>query len=323
MKLRKVAWSRKAALTVSGVSLLLLLFASIALNYYLYANSSKTTSSSTSAQQSDYPLLANRIFADNKNDNILNFAPLRKELREYFANLDMNYSFYAEYLPTGTSIKINQDNPMVGASLLKVPVVMNLFYAAEQGTVNLSDEVAMQEGDIDKRSGTLWEKGVGYKLTIKELARYAIVDSDNTAVNMLIGVASGKFDLFQKTIDELDVDLTAASSTETTLGAQGYSSMLKCLYLSCVNTYTDSQQILQWMTESNSPPRLRAALPDGVKVAHKYGTSGGVSESDCGIVYAPKRPYVVCIMVGTEESKANAIIQTVSKKVYDYVTGIE
>jgi len=106
----------------------------------------RTNQKTMSVEQRDraaYPLLSNRIFADNPNDAILNLAPLRSELRDYFSTLDSEYSFYAEYLPTGTSIKINQDSPMIAASLLKVPVVMNLFYAAENGKVNLSDKAKM------------------------------------------------------------------------------------------------------------------------------------------------------------------------------------
>ena len=313
----------KGRFTTWLIVVLILLSGSLAIwSSRLYSELQSKSRSSATSQSMEYPLLANRIFTDDPNDTILNFAPLRKDLRMYFSALNMNYSFYMEYLPTGTSIKINQDNPMVGASLLKIPVVMNLFYAAEQGEIKLDTTATLQEGDIDKRSGTLWEKGVGYKVSLKELARLAIVDSDNTAINMLIGATSGKVDLFQKTIDELDVDIEAENSTQTTLGAQGYSSMLKCLYLSCVNTYGDSQQILQWMTESNSPPRLRALLPENIQVAHKYGTSGGVSESDCGVVYAPKRPYIICLMVGVDADQANTIIQTVSKKVYDYISSI-
>lgn len=303
------------------IIIMFLLIVSGALGFRLHQLQANLTDKSVATNDSaTHPFLASRIFVDNPNDTIINFAPLRQDLREYFSKLDINYSFYAEYLPTGTSIKINQDNPMVGASLLKLPLVMNLFYGAEHGQIALSTKVTMQEGDVDKRSGTLWQKGVGSQFTVEELARQAIVQSDNTAVNMLIGATSGKFDLFQKTINELDVDLIAENSTQTVLGAGGYSSMLKCLYLSCVNTYADSQQILTWMTESNSPPRLRAGVPSNVRVAHKYGTSGGTSESDCGIVYAPKRPYIICVMLGTPDDNANKIIQDISKKVYDYIS---
>lgn len=313
-----VKWLVMGLVVALAVSVGILLFINRALRLDLAQLSEKKQPQST-----NYPLLANRIFVENPNDTLLDFAPLRKDLRQYFGNLNLNYSFYMEYLPTGTSIKINQDNPMTGASLLKVPVVMNLFHAEETGKIDLNKTVSIHEGDIDKRSGTLWEKGVGYAISMREAARYAIVDSDNTAVNMLIGATSGKIDLFGEVIDELDVELSAENNAQTGLGAQGYSSMLKCLYLSCFNSYANSQQILSWMAESNSPPRLKAGVPNDVTIAHKYGTSGGVSESDCGIIYLPKRPYLVCIMVGADVEQANAIIQTASRKVYDYISEIK
>lgn len=288
-------------------------------NYQLRSNLKQATGH----DGNQYPLLASRIFVDNPNDTILDFSPLRNELRQYFNTLPFDYSFYAEYLPTGTSIKISADKPMVGASLLKVPIVMNLFHAVEEKEIKLSEKVTIQESDVDNRSGMLWKRGVNYQLTLEELARYTIVDSDNTALNAMTRYASGKFNIFQQAIDELDVNLTAISNTATTIGSQGYSSILKCLYLSCLTTFENSQQILEWMSEANSPPRLRGSLPSDIKVAHKYGTSGGTSESDCGIVYIPKRPYIICIMLGTDIERANEIMQEVSKKMYDYVSTID
>jgi beta-lactamase class A len=308
----------KLSLFVRAAIILLLLF-SVSLNAW-FIKSGQTSEPTVQSEQ--FPLLAKRIFVEDPNDTILNFAPLRQELRKFFSNQNLNFSFYAEYLPTGTSIKVNQDNQMVGASLLKVPVVMNLFRAIERGEVNLTDVVTIKEGDVDKRSGTLWQKGVGARVTLKEVARYAIVDSDNTAVNVLIGVASGKFDLFQEAIDELDINLSVENDTQSTLGAQGYGSLLKCLYLSCFTNYAHSQLLLQWMAESNSPPRLKFEIPPTTQVAHKYGTSGGRSESDCGIVYIPKRPYIICVMVDAPPEQANAFIAEVSGKVYDYIVSV-
>lgn len=318
MRVGRLGGARLSAILRGMV--VLLLVGSIGLNVIL----TRTAGVAVSPEDrvNDYPLLAKRIFVENPNDTILNFAPLRQELRTFFAKQDVNFSFYAEYLPTGTSVKINQDNDMVGASLLKVPVVMNLFRAVERGEIGLTDSVVIHEGDIDRRSGTLWQKGVGFKMTLEEVARYAIVESDNTAVNMLIGAASGKFDLFQEAIDELDITLSVENDTQSTIGAQGYSSLLKCLYLSCFNSYVHSQQLLEWMSESGGPPRLKFELPEHVVVAHKYGTSGGRSESDCGIVYVPKRPYIICIMIDAPLPQANALMAEVSGKVYDYIVGV-
>lgn len=199
---------------------------------------------------------------------------------------------------------------------------MNLFRASEQGKIDLNQTLTIKEGDIDKRSGNLWQKGVGTQLTVREIAKEAIVESDNTAINMLIAASSNDFDLFQQSIDELDIDLSVENQNQTTLSAQAYSSVLKCLYLSCFLNYSDSQQLLDWLTQAGSPPRLRDGVPDYVKVAHKYGTSAGRSESDCGIVYVPKRPYIICMMVDAPPEEANKIIADVSKKIYSYIDNV-
>lgn len=318
---KNISYRRSRLLKIVALgALIVVLLVSLALNgLFVFRGSAPGAEVLTSDR---YPLLAKRLFVEDPNDNIINFSPLRRDLREFFAKQGVNHSFYFEYLPTGTSIKINQDNGMVGASLLKVPVVMNLFKAVERGEAHLSDTVTVQEGDVDKRSGTLWQKGVGAKLNLEEVARYAVVESDNTAINVLIGAASGKFDLFQEAIDELDINLSVENDAQTTLGAQGYGSLLKCLYLSCFTNYAHSQQILEWMSHAKSPPRLQFDLPTNVSVAHKYGTSGGRSESDCGIVYLTKRPYIICVMVDVPPQQANALIAEVSRMVYDYITSV-
>ena len=291
--------------------------------YNIRSGESTNAGNSTSSNiASDYPLLASRIFVDNPNDVIVNFSGLRQKLRQELSAQQYNYSFYFEYLPSGTSIKINQDTQMVGASLLKVPLVMNLLKAAEQNKIDLNKTLTIQEGDIDRRSGTLWQRGAGTKLSAEEVAKQAITQSDNTAVNMLIAASSNRFDLFQQSIDELDINLSVENETQTTLGAQSYSSVLKCLYLSCFLSYQHSQQILGWLTETESPARLRGGIPDNIKVAHKYGTSGGRSESDCGIVYIPKRPYIICFMIDAPPEEANKIISSFSKTVYDYTSNL-
>lgn len=301
----------------------MLLIGSVGLNVYFAKNRKQQVAPAQTVSTEDFPLLASRIFVDNPNDVIVNFSRLRQTLRQNLSAQQYNYSFYFEYLPSGTSIKINQENQMVGASLLKVPLIMNLFKAAEQNQIDLHKTLTIEEGDIDRRSGTLWQRGAGAQLSIKDTAREAIVESDNTAVNMLIATAANHFDLFQRSIDELDINLEVENENQTTLGAQSYSSVLKCLYLSCFLNYENSQQILAWMTEAESPTRLRGGIPENVKVAHKYGTSAGRSESDCGIVYVPKRPYIICFMIDAPPEEANKIITDISKKVYDYVANIE
>ncbi|QQR52229.1 hypothetical protein IPG36_06735 [bacterium] len=90
-------------------------------------------SQATPIDQIRYPLLAKRILIDNPNDAIVKFVPLRKEIERRFQELQVPFSFYFEYLPTGTSIRNGDDVALVGASLFKLPIVMDLYKAAELG----------------------------------------------------------------------------------------------------------------------------------------------------------------------------------------------
>lgn len=275
-------------------------------------------------EQRRYQLVSPRIFTTKQNDLIVNFATLRKDIRTVLAESKAeDYSFYFEYLPTGTSIKVNQDNRLVGASLLKVPLVMNLYEAAEKGQADLSQKVTITESDINKGSGDLWRRGVGARLDLKEAARQALVESDNTAVNLLVRNASNDFDIFTNSIDALDITLTTNEDAETAVSAQEYASVMKCLYLSCFINKQHSNQILEWLSQSTSPARITAGVPKGIKVAHKYGTAGGKSESDCGIVYAPNRPYLLCMLVKADSETATQLMSRLSAQVYGYVTTID
>lgn len=98
--------------------------------------------------------------------------------------------------------------------------------------------------------------------------------------------------------------------------------MFRSLYYSTYLRRPFSQLALTILSDTKFNSQLVAGLPNDVKIAHKVGM-GLTKEvyNDCGIVYAPNKPYLICIMgQNTTEEKANEMISTLSKIVYDYVT---
>jgi beta-lactamase class A len=266
-----------------------------------------------------YPLLAKRLFVEQPTDVLINFAPLRDALKLYFSKLDAPFSFYFEYLPTGTSIQIGERTELVGASLLKVPLVMDLYKAVELGKTILDKEVMIAEKDIDKAYGSLWKQGVGTKLTLKEAVRLTLVESDNTAFQLLRNEVIAMPDHENTSFKELDIPTDKNDESRWVISAKSYSSILKCLYLSCFLRLNDSQEILDLLARS-SDQRIRGGVPQGVKVANKIGTFSTEVQSDCGVVYAPQRPYLVCILLSMPADQADPHIQTISKLIYEYVS---
>jgi len=269
-----------------------------------------------------YPFLSPRIFAENQNDILINFVSLRKQLETKFKALPdgTQYSFYFEYLPSGTSIRIGDDNQLVAASLIKVPLVMNLYRAAELKKISLDESVTIKESELDNGYGDLWKKGAGTTYTLRRLAQYALEQSDNTATHALYDRTTGLLKEEDQSLAQLDIDQDLQNG-QAVINAKSYTSVLKSLYLASYVGRDSSNEILKYLTNSTEHNRLTKNLPKDLVVAHKNGVySQTWAESDCGIVYVPKRPYAVCMMIGLPESEASAFMADASKTIYDYVS---
>jgi beta-lactamase class A len=269
-----------------------------------------------------YPLLSKSVLAAGADDILINFVDLRMQLNNEFNMLPANtqQSFYFEYLPDGTNIRVGADNYLIAASLIKVPLVMNLFRAAELHKLNLDDTVTVTPSEVDNQYGNLWQKGAGYKLTLRQAAQAALEQSDDTATHVIYDHVNGLLTMNQQSLASLDIDQDVTNGNAV-ITARAYSSVMKSLYYASFLSNADSETILGYLTKSTETRRLTAQLPKGVLVAHKNGVNNTIwAQSDCGIVYVPNRPYLICVMVGLPEDQANTFIANVSKTVYDYVS---
>ena len=80
--------------------------------------------------------------------------------------------------------------------------------------------------------------------------------------------------------------------------------------------------MIKYLTNSVEQTRLMAGVGQGISVAHKVGSST-TSQSDCGIVYYPEKPYLVCLMflnlTPANDTNIDPYFQNVSQMIYDYV----
>ncbi len=270
-----------------------------------------------------FSLLAKRIQIDNPNDININFVQLRSQLESYTSSLGSDadeVSVYFEYLPTGVSIDINEQNESIAASLMKVPVVMSLYKLADSGKIDLDKKVALKQEWLNDEYGTLYKQGIGYELTIRDAAKLALTDSDNTAILLIFDQLEGKLDESQGSINYLDLEIKINSDERVSMGAQSYSSILKCLYFACYNNMQDSQEILEYLTKSSFTDRLTRDIPKEILVAHKIGTLFKEYQSDCGVFYVPNRNYSLCVMIKGDDPDASREIANISRKVYDFIS---
>jgi len=111
---------------------------------------------------------------------------------------------------------------------MKTPVVMELYKASELGRINLDKEVSLKQEWLDSGYGTLYKKGAGYKLTLRQAAKIALTDSDNTAIAAIQNSTVGLLHNDESSVNFLDVTLSHDNNKLLQISSRSYSSFLKC-----------------------------------------------------------------------------------------------
>ena len=271
--------------------------------------------------QKRFPYLSKRILQEFPQDILINFLDLRQTLRSQIDPFGNGFGVYFEYLPTGTTIGINEKEEFHAASLFKLPVVM-AYYHTKDRTNNQNDtELTLKSNQLDNQFGNLWQKGAGYKLKASDAVWLALTESDNTAAKAIVPLID-KQD-FNAVYEGLDIDLQS-DKEGAILTAKNYSSILKALYFSSVLSKESSEEILDILTKTKFPDKLAAGIPADIPVAHKIGDyndeKGNEAFMDCGIVYVTRRPYILCMLSVSDEQTARERMQAVSKTIYDYIS---
>ncbi len=291
----------------------------------LYQGGFKINSANDLAsKQKKYPLLSTRILQEFPQDLLINFLDLRNELRKDITPYGESFGLYFEYLPTGTSINVNGGNEFHAASLFKLPVVMAYYHYRSRMGIKDDPVITITKDMLDKQFGNLWKEGPGYKIKGSDAVKLALENSDNTAARSLVPLIDQQD--FESVYQGLDIDLSS-DNEGAILSAKSYSSILKALYFSAVLDKNSSQEILNYLTMTKFPDKLAAGVPSDVPVAHKIGDynddKGREAFMDCGIVYVPRRPYELCMLSVGDEQTARERMQSISKKIYDYVSSTD
>ncbi|APW35901.1 serine hydrolase [Rhodoferax koreense] len=93
---------------------------------------------------------------------------------------------YVKRLDNGETMRFEADRPWYLASSAKLPVAIALLQEVEKNKIKLSDKLVLKETDkVDGSGAVVWQKN-GTSYTVDSLLKRMLMDSDNTAANMLI-----------------------------------------------------------------------------------------------------------------------------------------
>ncbi|HEX8919670.1 MAG TPA: serine hydrolase [Chloroflexota bacterium] len=235
------------------------------------------------------------------------------------------YSVYLRELDSGHWTGINEHEPFDPASLLKVVVAIAAYKQAEIRPSFLVTPLVYTK-DLAQVNAQLpfaqpAELAVGQSYTVPYLVKKELSDSDNSAVYTLLSAIDPQ--TLDSVYDDLSIPRPNATDSEGyKLTAFEYSRFFRILYLGTLDlAWADSEQILENLSQSTFTTGLVAGVPSTVTVAHKFGEHvtgpSDVELSDCGIVYAPGKPYFLCVMTeGNDQASLANVIAQISRFVY-------
>lgn len=232
-------------------------------------------------------------------------------------------SLYFRDLNNGLWTDLESNVDYSPTALLKVPLMIAYFKKEEQNPGFLQTTIVHRTppDTIFVTSSTPKEELViGGEYTYEQLIVYAITKSSDSAAWELTEHMNATE--LEKVYTEMGIDFREDENNVRVLSTRTYASFFRILFNASYLSRELSEKVLYILAQSSFSGGIVAGVPTEVPVAHKYGervdtTSGIFQVHDCGIVYFPNHPYLLCIMTkGGDYVQLQQVIAEISRIVY-------
>jgi beta-lactamase class A len=227
-------------------------------------------------------------------------------------------------------------------SVYKMPIGMAVLHAVDEGRLSLARKVNVRPEDLvpERLHSPIRDRNPrGVELSIRELLRFMISESDGTASDVLLGIAGGP-EKVTEYLRGLGVEGVLVVTTERAM-AQGDEqvqyrnwatpesmlALLRALQEGRGLSRASRSLLLDLMLKSKpGPRRIKGMLPAGTPVAHKTGTSGTVegltrATNDVGLITLPDgRHMAVVVFVSDTRTDADVregVIAKIARAAWD------
>jgi beta-lactamase class A len=269
---------------------------------------------------------------------------LQKQIEALASPAKGRVGMSAVVLETGEAVSLNLHDHFPMQSVYKLPIGMAVMRQVDAGKIELEQKVRVTKEDFigrGQRSPIRDQHPNGTELSVSELLRWMLGESDGTASDVLMKLAGGP-EAVQAYLTELKITDMIVRDTEKALG-QDHSlqyrnwatpeaaiTLLRALHEPRGLSEQSQAFLLKLMAESApGAKRLKGLLPAGTIVAHKTGTSGtenGVTAAtnDIGIITLPNGHHLaIAVFVSdspADEATREGVIAKVARAVWDAQT---
>jgi beta-lactamase class A len=249
---------------------------------------------------------------------------IRQRARRYGGTV----GYIVKDMHSGRIVSSNDSKVFLSASLIKLPILVATFQAVDDGLVTLNQTFTLRREDKKGGSGVLKYAAPGTVLTLRELLEYMIIQSDNTAAELIIQQLG--FDYLRATFRRLGLQRTeihpegfnltgrrVSEDNKTTASDMAF--LLEKIYTRELVSPEASDEMLVILKHQKLRDRLPRYLPTGWEIAHKTGLLRRACH-DVGIVFSPSGDYLICVMTSNHSTYKNAkrLIASLGRITFDY-----
>ncbi len=223
-----------------------------------------------------------------------------------------------KHVPTGATWQVRADEPQATASLIKFPIMIAAYEAAEAGRIDLSKRITFEEADRVPGSGILTQHFTpGMTLTVRDAIRLMIAYSDNIATNLVLrelgldttNQLMDRWELPETRVHAFvyrgETSIAPERSRKYGLGSTTAREMLRLLEMlqrEELVSKSASQAMRGHLLACDDRSRLGRFLPEGTKIALKTGSVNAV-RTVAGIVESPAGPFAICVLTAENQDR--------------------
>lgn len=248
-----------------------------------------------------------------------------------------SWGMVIEDLDTKEKWEWHADDVFYAASVIKVPIMVACYAASEQKRISFSDTLLLKREELVGGSGVLQHMSPGTSLSIYDLIVLMIIQSDNTATNMLIDLLG--VEMIQDTMNHYGwnkskcfnqlMTVPVERKGNNVIVASEMSMMLKQMVTGKLVSAHACEEMISIMKKQQIRDALPGKLPTadsnsiGVQpvweLANKTGSITNV-QHDIGIFYVGQRTLTASILSRDVDDYQSLIaFQDIGLEIFNYL----
>ncbi|MED4754125.1 serine hydrolase [Brevibacillus choshinensis] len=262
-------------------------------------------------------------------------SKLSSQISQLVENAGGEWGIYLEDLHTGEKLAFQEHQRFYAASVIKVPIMTAVFAEAYAGNIALEQTIKLRREDLVGGAGVLQHMTPGTELTVQDLVTLMIIQSDNTATNIMIDLVGTesirntmkKTEMFNSQFYNKLMVVPAELEGYNEITAADMGAHFRYLATGKVLSYDSCLKMMTILKQQQHRDRIPKHFPDpdgdfiGMvpkwEFANKTGSVTKITH-DTGILFIGSHAVTICLLnKGLEQKPAADVMAEIGRLVYD------